>query len=83
MVDEDSHLLRADLGRPSNGGWCYQLEAALRYDITPGWSAGAGVRYWCAEVDGTSEFVHFDVKVPMDHYTSERFGVFGDVSYRF
>jgi hypothetical protein len=88
VVNEDSHFLRADLGRPPNIedrgiGWGYQLEAALRYDITPGWSAGAGVRYWYAEVDGKSDFVHFDVKVPLKDFTSERFGVFSDVSYRF
>ena len=88
VMNEDSHFLRADLGRPPNIedrgiGWGYQLEAALRYDITPGWSAGAGVRYWYAEVDGKSEFVHLDVKVPLEDFTGERFGVYGDVSYRF
>ena len=88
VVNEDSHLLRADLGPPPNiedrgMGWGYQLEAALRYDITPGWTAGAGVRYWYAEVDGSSEFVHIDTKVPLKDFTSERFGVYGDVSYRF
>ena len=81
VMNEDSHFLRADLGRPPNIedrgiGWGYQLEAALRYDITPGWSAGAGVRYWYAEVDGKSEFVHLDVKVPLEDFTSERFGVY-------
>jgi hypothetical protein len=88
VVNEDSHLLRGDLGRPPNIedrgiGWGYQLEAALRYDFTPGWSAGAGVRYWFAEVDGDSEFVHFDTEVKLNDFTSERFGVYGDVSYRF
>jgi hypothetical protein len=88
VVNEDSHLLRADLGRPPNIedrglGWGYQLEAALRYDFTPGWSAGAGVRYWYAEVDGKSEFIHLDTKVPLNDFTSERFGAYGDVSYRF
>jgi hypothetical protein len=88
VVNEDSHLLRADLGPPPNIedrgiGWGYQLEAALRYDLTPGWSAGAGVRYWYAQVDGKSEFVHFDSKVPLTDFTSERLGVYGDISYRF
>ena len=88
VVDEDSHFFRPDLGPPPNIedrgiGWGYQLEAALRYDFTPGWSAGAGVRYWFAEVDGNSEFVHFDTKVELRDFTSERFGVYGDVSYRF
>ena len=88
VMNEDSHLLRGDLGRPPNiedhgFGWGYQLEAALRYDITPGWSAGAGVRYWYAAVGGSTEFIHFDTRVPLKDFTSERFGVFGDVSYRF
>jgi hypothetical protein len=85
---EDSHFLRSDLGPPPNIvdrglGWGYQLEAALRYDFTPGWSAGAGVRYWYAEVDGKSEFVHFDNEVELNNFTSERFGVYGDIAYRF
>jgi len=86
--NEDSHFLRQDLGRAPNIvdrglGWGYQLEAALRCDFTPGWSAGAGVRYWYAEVDGKSEFVHFDEEVELKQFTSERFGVYGDISYRF
>ena len=88
VVNEDSHLLRTDIGRPPNiedrgMGWGYQLEASLHYAFTPGWSAGAGVRYWFAEVDGDSEFVHFHTEVPLKDFTSERFGVYGDVSYRF
>jgi hypothetical protein len=86
--DYDSHFLRKDLGTVPNGadrgtGWGYQLEAEARYDFTPGWSAGAGVRYWYAEAGGNSEFVHLGLKVPLNDYTSERFGVFGDVTYRF
>ncbi len=49
----------------------------------PSWSAGAGVRYWYAEAGGNSEFANFGLKVPLNDYTSERFGVFGDVTYRF
>jgi hypothetical protein len=86
--NEDSHLLRADLGPVPNAedrgtGWGYQLEASARYDLTEYWSAGAGVRYWYAKVDGDSDFVHLDVEVPLKEFVSERFGVFGDVSYRF
>ena len=48
------------------------------------WSAGAGVRYWYAEAGrGKSEFVNFGLEVPLNDYRSERFGVFGDVTYRF
>lgn len=63
--------------------WGYQLEAALRFDFTPEWSAGAGVRYRYASVGGTSEFVNFGTKVPLKDFTSERFGVYGDISYNF
>lgn len=86
--DDDSHYLRRDLGRTPNiedrgTGWGYQLEAEARFDFTPHWSAGAGVRYWHVEAGGNSEFVNFGLKVPLNDYTSERFGVFGDMSYRF
>lgn len=84
----DSHYLRGDLGPVPNiedrgSGWGYQLEGALRYDISPEWSAGAGVRYWFATVGGVSDFRNFDIAVPLKDFTSERFGVFGDLSYRF
>ena len=85
----DSHYLRDDLGTVPNiedrgSGWGYQLEAEARYDFTPNWSAGGGVRYWHVEAGrGNSEFVNFGLKVPLNDYTSERFGVFGDVTYRF
>lgn len=85
----DSHYLRKDLGPVPNGedrgsGWGYQLEAEARYDFTPNWSAGAGVRYWHVEAGrGNSEFVNLGLKVPLNDYTSERFGVYGDVTYRF
>jgi len=85
----DSHFLRKDLGDVPNiedrgSGWGYQLEAEARYDFTPNWSAGAGVRFWRAEAGrGNNEFVNFGLKVPLNDYTSERFGVFGDVIYRF
>jgi hypothetical protein len=36
-----------------------------------------------AEVDGKSEFVNFDIKVPLEDFTSERLVVFGEFSYRF
>jgi hypothetical protein len=84
----DSHFLRKDLGPVPNGedrgsGWGYQLEAEARYDFTPSWSTGGGVRFWHAEAGGNNEFVNFGLKVPLNDYTSERFGVFGDVTYRF
>jgi hypothetical protein len=84
----DSHHLRGDLGPVPNVldtgyGWGYQLEGEVRFDINPCWQVGAGVRYWYAETDGDSEFVHLDTTVQLDDFTSERFGVFGNVTYRF
>jgi len=65
-------------------GWGYQLEAEARYDFTPNWSAGGGARYWHAVAGrGNTEFVHSQTKVELNDFTSERFGVFGDVTYRF
>jgi hypothetical protein len=87
--DYNSHYLRKDLGPIPNGeergtGWGYQLEGEARYDFTPNWSAGAGVRFWHAETDrGTTEFVHSHTKVELNDFTSERFGVFAGVTYRF
>ena len=86
--NEDSHLLRSDLGPVPNiesrgTGWGYQLEGAIKLDITPCWAIGAGVRYWYAEVDGKTDFIHVDTKVPLREFESECLGVFGEVSYRF
>lgn len=41
------------------------------------------MRYWHAETDGKADFVHLNTKVELKDFTSERFGVFGNVSYRF
>jgi outer membrane protein Pom len=87
--NEDSHYLRKDIGTIPNAvdrgtGWGYQLEGEARYDITPNWEIGAGVRYWFADTThGNSEFVHFNTKVELDDFSSQRFGVFGDVTWRF
>jgi hypothetical protein len=84
----------------SGAGWGYQLEAALRVDLTPCWSLGSGVRYWFSEVtngssqfthlddsatlgNGSSQFTHLHASAALSDFTSQRFGVFGDVSYRF
>ena len=88
--NEDSHRLRRDLGPIPNiedrgTGWGAQIDATLRYDFNPNWSAGAGVRYWYATTtDGVGDFVNFfNVKSDLLDFTSERFGVITDVTYRF
>lgn len=87
--DASSYLNTDNLGsRPnieSKGtGWGYQIEAEARYDFGSKWSAGAGFRYWYAEVsDGKTDFVNVGAKVDLSKFSSERLGVFGDVAYRF
>ena len=88
LVNEDSHFLRSDLGptpniEDSGTGWGYQLEGELKIDVDDNWTLGAGVRYWYAETGGLSEFVQSRTEVDLQDFTSERFGVFGNVSYRF
>jgi hypothetical protein len=68
----------------SGPGWGYQLEAQLRVDLTPCWSLGSGVRYWYADVtNGSSKFNHGNEETNLTDFTTQRFGVFGDVSYKF
>jgi hypothetical protein len=63
-------------------GWGYQLEGEVRLDVTEHWAVGAGVRYWYAETTGDSNHLDLGVAEVRD-FSSERFGVFGNVTYRF
>jgi hypothetical protein len=88
LWNDDYHYLRTDLGPPPNitstgTGWGYQLEGEVRLDVTENWALGAGVRYWYAETDGDTEFGNSGITSKLQDFTSERFGVFGNVSYRF
>lgn len=88
LLNDDSHYLRSDLGptpniEDSGTGWGYQLEGELKIDVDDNWTLGAGVRYWYAETGGISEFIESRTEVDLQDFTSERFGVFGNVSYRF
>jgi len=88
LWNEDSHFLRSDLGpvpniEDSGTGWGYQLEGEIRLDVTQHWALGAGVRYWYAETNGDSDFLHLGVTTELQDFTSERFGVFSNVTYRF
>ena len=80
--------LRAGLGGTQNiedsgTGWGYQLEGEVRLDVTHNWALGAGVRYWYAETYGKSDFVNLDTTEGRQDFTSERFGIFGNVTYSF
>ena len=88
LWNDDYHFLRADLGKTPNikdsgTGWGYQLEGEVSLDVSQNWAVGAGVRYWYAKTSGDSEFVHLNVTSELRDFTSERFGVFGNVTYRF
>jgi hypothetical protein len=52
-------------------------------EVTQHWALGAGVRYWYAETNGDSDFIHIGVTPKLQDFSSERFGVFGNVAYRF
>jgi len=64
----------------SGPGWGYQLEGEVRLDLTQYWAVGAGVRYWYAET-GDDNFIDLGLTDVRD-FSSERFGVFGNVTYR-
>jgi hypothetical protein len=88
LWNDDSHFLRSDLGpvpniEDSGTGWGYQLEGELRLDVTDHWALGAGVRYWYAQTNGESDFINIGVTTELQDFTSERFGVFGNATYRF
>lgn len=63
----------------SGPGWGYQLEGEVRLDVTDHWAFGAGVRYWYAETNSYTDLGLTDVR----DFSSERFGVFGNATYRF
>jgi hypothetical protein len=67
----------------SGSGWGYQLEGEVRLNVTENWAFGAGARYWYAQTSGKSDFVHFDLTTELNDFKSERFGVFGNATYRF
>ncbi|XSG82267.1 MAG: outer membrane protein [Methyloligella sp. ZOD6] len=88
LYNEDSHFYRNDLGPVPNiqgdgTGWGYQIEAAAQVDITENWALTGGFRYWYAETNGTQEFVASGTDVDLNDFTSERIGVYGDVTYKF
>jgi len=68
----------------SGTGWGYQIDAEARYDFGPQWSAGAGFRYWYAEVtDGDTKLSNSPSEINLNEFSTKRLGVYGDVSYRF
>ena len=61
MHNEDSHLLRSDLGAVPNivmdgWGWGFQGETGLSYSLTQNWTATLDFRYWSLMSDGDITF---------------------------
>ncbi len=86
--NESSHHLRQDLGPVPNvrhygQGAGYQLEASLYYDILPNTSVGGGVRYWHLAGGGTAELVQSQLQFTLNDLASERYGIFGELNYKF
>ena len=85
----DDHLLRQLLGpEAANSGTGVMLEGTLDYSITKAWSIGIGGRYWAWNMNTGS--LGFDFLAPRilpstenARFTSERYGMFVQSSYRF
>jgi opacity protein-like surface antigen/outer membrane protease len=84
----DNHLQRQLLAPDSsNSGDGVMLEGILDYSITPAWSVGVGGRYWAWNMNtGPAGFVFLtepeDNGVGSSRYSTERYGVFVQSSYR-
>ncbi|HEY3065804.1 MAG TPA: hypothetical protein VGL09_08440 [Methylomirabilota bacterium] len=89
---EDEHPLRPDLRHdPSfsahaDGGFGYQLDGGLVYNINKHFSAETGFRYFRLESGRGTETAHTvagDVKQRLNEIVIERYGPYVGVSYRF
>jgi opacity protein-like surface antigen len=84
----DNHLLRQLLLPEASGsGDGVMFEAVLDYNITDAWRVGVGGRYWAWNVNtGTATFDFLGVPGPATvepaRFTTERYGVFLQSSYR-
>jgi hypothetical protein len=83
MTNDDSHLLRTDLGPVPNvltRGWRGmggEAEAFVNYKVLPHFELGAGVRYWGLFTQaGTVEFgPTFGPDFPLTKFSTQRYGV--------
>ena len=83
MTNDDSHLLRDDLGPVPNirtQGWRGmggEAEAFVNYKVLPHFEIGAGVRYWGLFTQaGSVEFgPTFGPDFPLTKFSTERYGV--------
>ncbi len=83
MSNDDSHLLRTDLGPVPNvltRGWRgmgAETEAFVNYKVLPHFEIGAGVRYWGLFTQaGTVDFgPTFAPDFPLTKFSTQRYGV--------
>jgi opacity protein-like surface antigen len=88
LNETDRHNLRPTI-RPEpqdalvgNG---VQAEGILSYNVTPAFSVGAGGRYWYIQGNGFTRFFETGGGGPVSpsKFWTERYGVFGQASYKF
>ena len=92
MHNEDSHLLRGDLGAVPNivmdgSGLGFQGEVGLAYDLTQNWAAALGFRYWNLQGDGDIVFSANtptpSTPLPLNDFDTFRYGISADLTYGF
>jgi hypothetical protein len=91
MHNEDSHLLRGDLGAVPNiimdgSGLGFQGEVGLAYDLTQNLEAALGFRYWNLQGDGDITFAPNMAGTstwPLNDFDTFRYGISADLTYGF
>jgi hypothetical protein len=83
LTNDDSHLLRTDLGPSPNiitHGWSgmgAEAEAMINYKVLPHFDIGAGFRYWGIVTNsGTVNFgPTFSPNFPLTRFSTQRYGM--------
>jgi hypothetical protein len=90
MISTDTHWLRADIFTPipeRGSGSGVQLEAFAAYQLAEAWSLGVGARYWRMQASGNIDLESaesfFAAMSQPGTFTTDRYGVFAQGSYRF
>lgn len=81
----DRHWLRPDINpQAENGvGNGYFLQGVIAYALTPRISVGVGARYWRMMIGRSDGSARFPTLVEPEKPTSQRYGAFAQISYRF
>ncbi|KMO21022.1 hypothetical protein SQ03_04355 [Methylobacterium platani JCM 14648] len=81
----DRHWLRPDINplaeRGTGSG--YFVQGVIAYDLTPTISVGVGARAWRMTVDRRDGTTQFPTLTEPAKFSSERYGAFAQISYRF